>query len=73
MSGTALSDRVPWGGATFGEVLLEPTVIYVRRILKLLSQTDNVRVPPPPPGPRLHTSTHQTRINMRTQLRGPSA
>lgn len=28
---------------------------------------------PPPPGPRLHTSTHQTRINMRTQLRGPSA
>ena len=57
VSGTALSDRVPWDGATFGEVLLEPTVIYVRRILKLLSRTDNVRVPPPPPPPG-PTHTH---------------
>ncbi len=44
MSSTALSDKVPWGDATFGDVLLEPTIVYVKRILKLLGQTENVRV-----------------------------
>lgn len=44
VSGTQLSDKVPWSSATFGEVLLEPTVIYVKRIMKLLGRTDNVRV-----------------------------
>lgn len=44
VSGTKLGDKVPWGEATFGEVLLEPTVIYVRRIMKVLQLTDNVKV-----------------------------
>lgn len=35
VSGTALSDKVPWADKTFGEVLLEPTHIYVRDALKL--------------------------------------
>mmetsp|Transcript_18686 Transcript_18686/g.56491 ORF Transcript_18686/g.56491 Transcript_18686/m.56491 type:complete len:386 (+) Transcript_18686:167-1324(+) len=43
VSGTKLGDKVPWGEATFGEVLLEPTVIYVRRIMKVLQLTDNVK------------------------------
>jgi phosphoribosylformylglycinamidine cyclo-ligase len=35
VSGTSLHDRVPWGTASFGEVLLEPTVIYVKKVLEL--------------------------------------
>jgi phosphoribosylformylglycinamidine cyclo-ligase len=38
VSGVALSDPAPWndaGGKTVGAALLEPTVIYVERVLKL--------------------------------------
>lgn len=36
MSGTTLHDRTPWDSSkTFGDVLLVPTTIYVRKILEL--------------------------------------
>jgi len=38
VSGTQLTDRVPWGEGTFGDALLAPTVLYVRPVLKLLQQ-----------------------------------
>lgn len=38
MSGTQLTDQVPWGEGTFGDALLAPTVLYVRPVLKLLQQ-----------------------------------
>ena len=34
-SGTGLHDAAPGGGGTIGQALLEPTVIYVPRILSL--------------------------------------
>jgi hypothetical protein len=46
VSGTSLSDPTPWGGGTFGEVLLAPTIIYVRRLLSLIEAVD-VKVWPP--------------------------
>lgn len=38
MSGTRLGDAAPWGGGTFGDALLAPTVLYVRPVLKLMQQ-----------------------------------
>ena len=38
VSGTRLSDETPWGGGTFGDVLLAPTTIYVRRLLSLMDR-----------------------------------
>ena len=36
VSGKSLQDPVPWGGAgSLGEALLEPTLIYVKRLLAL--------------------------------------
>ncbi len=36
VSGTSLQDPAPWAnGASFGEALLEPTIIYVKRVLAL--------------------------------------
>jgi phosphoribosylformylglycinamidine cyclo-ligase len=35
VSGTSLHDAVPWGAGSFGEVLLEPTVIYVKKVIEL--------------------------------------
>ncbi len=45
VSATELSTPVPWGndGTTFGQALLQPTVIYVQPLLKLLSLV-NVKV-----------------------------
>lgn len=40
MSGTSLSDAVPWGTGSFGQVLLAPTVIYVRAMLSLMDTVD---------------------------------
>lgn len=40
MSGTGLSDAAPWGNGTFGEALLAPTTIYVRRLLSLMERVD---------------------------------
>ena len=34
-SGTQLTDATPWGGGSFGEVLLAPTEIYVKDVVKL--------------------------------------
>ena len=46
VSGTQLGASVPWDDdRTFGEALLEPTVIYVRRLLALIgAQGVDVRV-----------------------------
>jgi len=42
VSGKSLQDPAPWGGAgTLGHALLEPTLIYVKRLLAL---TDAVLV-----------------------------
>ena len=42
VSGKSLQDPVPWGGeGTLGHALLEPTLIYVKRLLAL---TDAVQV-----------------------------
>ena len=42
VSGKSLQDPVPWGGAgSLGHALLEPTLIYVKRLLAL---TDAVSV-----------------------------
>ena len=42
VSGKSLQDPAPWGGAgTLGHALLEPTLIYVKRLLAL---TDAVHV-----------------------------
>lgn len=43
VSGTTLSDKVPWSDATFGEVLLEPTVIYVKRLVRLFGVTQEIK------------------------------
>lgn len=43
VSGTRLSDPTPWGNGTFGEALLAPTIIYVRRLLSLIEAV-NVKV-----------------------------
>lgn len=40
VSGTSLTDQTPWEGGTFGDALLAPTVIYVQRLLSLLSVVD---------------------------------
>lgn len=40
VSGTSLDSPVPWGAGSFGEVLLAPTVIYVRAMLKLIDTVD---------------------------------
>ena len=37
VSGQSLQDPVPWGGqGTLGHALLEPTLIYVKRLLALI-------------------------------------
>ena len=38
VSGTQLGDATPWAGGTFGEALLAPTTIYVRRLLSLMDK-----------------------------------
>jgi len=35
VSGTSLHDTVPWGNTSFGLTLLEPTIIYVKRVIAL--------------------------------------
>ncbi len=36
VTNTSLHDPAPWAnGASFGSVLLEPTIIYVKRVLEL--------------------------------------
>ncbi len=40
VSGTSLDVPVPWGAGSFGEVLLAPTVIYVRAMLQLINTVD---------------------------------
>ena len=40
VSGTRLSDEVTWGGGTFGDALLAPTQIYVKRLLSLIDRVD---------------------------------
>ena len=47
VSATDLSTPVPWGndGTTFGQALLQPTVIYVQPLLRLISST-KVKVRP---------------------------
>lgn len=35
VSGTSLHQKTPWSNATFGSVLLEPTVLYVLKVLEL--------------------------------------
>jgi phosphoribosylformylglycinamidine cyclo-ligase len=35
VSGTSLHDTVPWGNTSFGLTLLEPTIIYVKRVMAL--------------------------------------
>lgn len=40
VSGTRLSDEVPWGSGTFGDALLAPTQIYVKRLLSLIDRVD---------------------------------
>lgn len=41
VSGASLSDKAPWGDTSFGDALLAPTEIYVKRLLSLI---DNVNV-----------------------------
>ena len=44
VSGANLQDTAPWGGSkSLGSVLLEPTVIYVKRLLALIEAV-NVKV-----------------------------
>ena len=38
VSGTQLADATPWSGGTFGDALLAPTNIYVRRLLSLMDK-----------------------------------
>ena len=38
VSGTQLADATPWGAGTFGDALLAPTTIYVRRLLSLMDR-----------------------------------
>lgn len=41
VSDAKLQDTAPWGGSkSLGSVLLEPTVIYVRRLLALIDAVD---------------------------------
>ena len=41
VSNASLSDATPWAAdTTFGDVLLEPTVIYVKQIMTLLQKVD---------------------------------
>lgn len=43
VSGTSLHDPAPWGGkGSAGEQLLEPTVIYVKRVLELHEKVNNM-------------------------------
>lgn len=36
VTGTSLHDKAPWCDQPMGEVLLEPTVIYVSQVLQLI-------------------------------------
>ena len=40
VSGTSLADEVSWGSGTFGDALLAPTQIYVKRLLSLIDRVD---------------------------------
>lgn len=41
LSGANLHKAAPWGGSeSLGDVLLEPTVIYVKRLLALIDAVD---------------------------------
>ena len=40
VSGTSLEDEVSWGSGTFGDALLAPTQIYVKRLLSLIDRVD---------------------------------
>ena len=40
VSGTRLSDTVAWGSGTFGDALLAPAQIYVKRLLSLIDRVD---------------------------------
>lgn len=35
VSGTSLHQKTPWSNANFGTVLLEPTIIYVKKVIEL--------------------------------------
>ena len=46
VSATSLSDRVPWDDSrSFGDALLAPTELYVKRLLSLIDTLD-VKVSP---------------------------
>ena len=51
VSGKSLQDPAPWGGeGTLGHALLEPTLIYVKRLLALTDAVQvKVSVLPAPP------------------------
>ena len=55
VSGTRLADATPWAGGTFGEALLAPTAIYVRRLLSLMDA-----VPVKAPRPCLYHALYST-------------
>ena len=38
VSNTALQDKLEWSERSIGELLLEPTVIYVRSVMKLAEE-----------------------------------
>lgn len=41
VSGTSLSDQVPWDNSqSFGDALLAPTQLYVKRLLSLIDKVD---------------------------------
>lgn len=45
VSNTALQDKLDWSEKSIGDLLLEPTVIYVRSVMKLAKEV-NIKVPP---------------------------
>lgn len=41
VSGTSLADQVPWESSeSFGDALLAPTELYVKRLLSLIDTVD---------------------------------
>ena len=57
VSGKSLQDPAPWGGAgTLGHALLEPTLIYVERLLALTDAVHvKVSIDACLPAPSIHT------------------
>lgn len=53
VSGTALHDKVDWSQKSIGELLLEPTKIYVKSILNLTKNLTVKVLPILPGGPSL--------------------